>query len=102
MSLIILLVVLIIILVLCRNFASFLYAFAITDILFRILSFVNSQINFESVNNVLNKIPDSIEAMIAADSSGVIYTVLMWVYVVLYLIFVTYLIPTFFRRRKRK
>ena len=77
MSLIILLVILVLILVVCRNFASFLYAFAISDIVLRIIAFINSQLNVASVNNILGKFPNSIEAMIAADSSGVIYTVLM-------------------------
>ncbi len=102
MSLIILLVVLVLILVVCRNFASFLYAFAISDIVLRIIAFINSQLNVASVNNILNKFPNSIEAMIAADSSGVIYTVLMWIYVALYMVFVSYLIPTFFRKRKHR
>lgn len=102
MSLIILLVILVLILVVCRNFASFLYAFAISDIVLRIIAFINSQLNVASVNNILGKFPNSIEAMIAADSSGVIYTVLMWIYVALYMVFVSYLIPTFFRKRKHK
>ena len=102
MSLIVLLVILVLILILCRNFASFLYAFAISDIILRIIAFVNSQLAIASVNNVLNKFTNSIEAMIAADSDGVIYTVLMWIYAVLYMIFVSYLIPTFFRKRKHK
>lgn len=102
MSLIILLVILVLILVVCRNFASFLYAFAISDIVLRIIAFINSQLNVASVNNILGKFPNSIEAMIAADSSGVIYTVLMWIYVALYMVFVSYLIPTFFRKRKHR
>ncbi|MBQ4634077.1 MAG: hypothetical protein IJB71_01875 [Bacilli bacterium] len=102
MSLIILLVILIVILFVCRNFASFLYAFAISDILLRIIAFVNSQIAVASVNNVLSKLPNSIESMIANDSDGIIYTVLMWIYVGLYAIFISYLIPTFFRKRKHR
>lgn len=99
MSLIILVVVLILIVVLCRSFRSFIYAFAISDILLRIIAFISSQVT-GSVHQFLEQIPDSIQSMIAADSRGVLYTVLMWVYVALYIVFVSYLIPGFFRRRR--
>ena len=92
MSLIILVVVLILIVVLCRSFRSFIYAFAISDILLRIIAFISSQVT-GSVHQFLEQIPDSIQSMIAADSRGVLYTVLMWIYVALYIVFVSYLIP---------
>ena len=99
MSLIILVVVLILIVVLCRSFRSFIYAFANSDILLRIIAFISSQVT-GSVHQFLEQIPDSIQSMIAADSRGVLYTVLMWIYVALYIVFVSYLIPGFFRRRR--
>lgn len=99
MSLIILVVVLILIVVLCRSFRSFIYAFAISDILLRIIAFISSQVT-GSVHQFLEQIPDSIQSMIAAASRGVLYTVLMWIYVALYIVFVSYLIPGFFRRRR--
>ena len=99
MSLIILVVVLILIVVLCRSFRSFIYAFAISDILLRIIAFISSQVT-GSVHQFLEQIPDSIQSMIAADSRGVLYTVLMWICVALYIVFVSYLIPGFFRRRR--
>ena len=99
MSLIILVVVLILIVVLCRSFRSFIYAFAISDILLRIIAFISSQVT-GSVHQFLEQIPDSIQSMIAADSRGVLYTVLMWIYGELYIVFVSYLIPGFFRRRR--
>ena len=100
MGLIVLLVVLIIIVVIFRDIRSFLYAFAIADIILRIINFVCSQI--PEVNNLLGSLYPSIGGMITADSTGTLQTVLLWVYAVLYLLFLSYLIPSFFRRKRRK
>ncbi len=100
MGLIILVVILIIILAIFRNVRSFLYAFAIVDILLRIISFVCSQIG--EVNKILGKLPNSIAAMIQAESSGTLETVLMWIYVGLYILFLSYLIPSFFGKKRRR
>lgn len=98
MGLIIVLVLLIIIVALCRDIRSFLYGFAIIDIVLRIIAFTCSQIS--AINNLLGKAPDSIGAMITTESSGTLQTVLLWVYVVLYILFLSYLIPSFFRKRR--
>ncbi len=99
MGLIILVVVLIVILLIFRDFRSFLYAFAISDIILRIINFVCNQI--PEVNKILGKLYSSIEGMIIAESSGTLETVLLWVYAVLYILFLSYLIPSFFRRKRR-
>ena len=99
MGLIILVVILIVILVIFRDVRSFLYAFAISDIILRIINFVCSQIN--EVNNILGKLPSSIESMITSESSGTLETVLLWVYVGLYVLFLSYLIPSFFRKKRK-
>ncbi len=99
MGLIILVVVLIIILVIFRDLRSFLYAFAIADILLRIINFVCAQI--PEVNKLLGKLYPSIEAMITSESSGTLETVLLWVYAILYVLFLSYLIPSFFRIKRK-
>lgn len=98
MGLIIVLVLLIIIVALCRDVRSFLYGFAIIDIVLRIIAFVCTQIT--AVNKLLGEAPDSISAMITSESSGTLQTILLWVYVVLYILFLTYLVPAFFRKRR--
>ena len=100
MGLIILVVVLIIILVIFRDFRSFLYAFAISDIILRIINFVSEQI--PEVKKITGNLYSSIEGMILAESSGTLETVLLWIYVVLYVLFLSYLIPSFFRKKRRK
>ena len=99
MGLIILVLVLIVILVIFRDLRNFLYAFAIVDIFLRIVNFLCNQVN--EINNVLGKLPSSIGAMISSESSGALEQVLLWVYAILYLLFLTYLIPSFFRRIRR-
>jgi len=99
MGLIILVVVLIIIIAIFRDFRSFLYAFAIVDIILRIINFVCGQI--PEVNELLGKIYPSIAGMITAESSGTLETVLLWIYAIIYVLFLSYLIPSFFRRKRR-
>lgn len=99
MGLIILVVVLIAIIAIFRDFRSFLYAFAIADILLRIINFVCNQI--EAVNELLGTLPVSIADMIASESSGTLENVLMWVYVAIYVLFLSYLIPAFFHHKRR-
>ena len=92
-------IVLIIIVALFKDFRSFLYAFAIVDIVLRIINFVCSQI--AEVNDILGNFPASIAGMITAESSGTLETVLLWVYVALYILFLSYLIPSFFRKKRK-
>ena len=100
MGLIILLVILIIIIAIFRNVRSFLYAFAIADIILRIINFVCEQVY--EVDEILGQLPDSVAAMITSESSGTLQTVLLWVYVGLYVLFLSYLIPSFFRKKRKR
>ena len=100
MGLIILIVILIVIAAIFRDFRNFLYAFAIVDIILRIINFVCVQI--PEVNKILGNLPNSIASMITAESSGTLEIALMWIYVILYVLFLTYLIPSFFRKKRKK
>lgn len=100
MGLIILVVILIVILAIFRDLRSFLYAFAIADIVLRIINFICTQ--FAEVNGILGKLPNSVAAMIEAESTGTLETVLLWVYVGLYVLFLSYLIPAFLKKKKRR
>ncbi len=99
MNLIILGVVLIILIFIFKSFRRFLYSFAIVDILLRIIAFINSQLVIAEINNILNKIPSSISDIIKTDSNGIICTILLWIYVALYLTFIFYLVKSFSRKK---
>ena len=98
----IVIIVLLLIVVFCfRRFSSFVYSFAIIDIFLRIVNFIKNNIPIDELKNALNKyFPGSIEHVICGYSSGIIETILMWAYTILYAIFLSYVIKTFIHKKK--
>lgn len=98
----IIIVVLLLIVVLCfRRFSSFVYSFAIIDIFLRIVNFIKNNVPIDELRSALGKyFPGSIEHIVYNYSSGIIETVLMWAYTILYIIFLGYVIKTFMNKKK--
>lgn len=98
----IVIVVLFLIVVFCfRKFSSFVYSFAIIDIFLRIVNFFKNNLPIKDIQNLLSKyFPGSIESVIKSYSSGIIETILMWSYTIIYIIFLSYIIKTFIRKKK--
>ena len=96
----ILLVVLVIVIVFFRKFSSFVYAIAIMDIFFRIMTFIKNH-TVKEVHDLINRyIPESIESIICNHTSGVLETILLWVYVIFFCIFLYYIVSYFISKRK--
>ena len=96
----IVLVLLIVVVIFFRKFSSFVYAFAIIDIFLRILSFIKNN-TVPELHNLIDKyLPESIGAIIGKYTSGIVYTLLMWVYVIIFCIFLSYIISYFIKKRK--
>ena len=71
-----------------RQFSSFVYFIAIADIFLRILTFIGENIPLADVSAVINKyIPKSILGIIGSYTSGLLYTILAWVFIVIMIIF---------------
>ena len=98
----IIIVVLLLIVVLCfRRFSSFVYSFAIIDIFLRIVNFIKNNVPIDELRSALGKyFPGSIEHIVYNYSSGIIETVLMWAYTILYIIFLGYVVKTFMNKKK--
>ena len=96
----IIIVLLIVVIVFFRRFSSFVYAFAIIDIFLRILSFIKYNTVPELKSLIGKYLPESIAAVIGRYSSGVLYTILMWIYVILFIIFLSYITNYFIKKRK--
>lgn len=100
MDLVILIVLLALVVLFFKRFSSFIYFLAITDIFLRIMTFINGQLATFGIYLHLNRyIPASIPSLLNAYSSGILYTVLMWLYVIAIIIFESYIIRTFFRKK---
>ena len=96
----IILVLLIVVVVFFRRFSSFVYSFAIIDIFLRILAFIKYNTVPELKSLIGKYFPESIAAVIARYSSGVLYTILMWAYVIIFIIFLVYINNYFIKKRK--
>ena len=101
MDLIIILVLIIITIIFFRRFSNVVYIICIIDIFLRIISKIEVLLGIKEISNLVNRyLPDSLLAVINSYSSGIINTILVWLYVGIYVIFLYYVVCTFFRKKK--
>jgi len=100
-DLIVLLVLLGIVVFLFRKFSSFVYAVAIIDIFLRIMTFIRDNSVPELKSLIGKYFPESIPGILAEYSNGVFYTILMWIYVGIFTVFLVYITKYFIKKRKR-
>ena len=99
-DLIVVLVLLAIVIFFFRKFSSFVYAFAIIDIFLRILTFLKYNTVPEIKELIGKYFPESIPHIIHNYSHGIVYTILIWVYVIIMAIFLGYVTHYFVHKRK--
>jgi len=81
-----------------KRLEFFVFYIAIVDIFLRIVSFIGD--NIPVINEFLSKIfPSSIGNIIRTYSSGIFETVLLWLLVVVYSIFLFYSIRKFIKKK---
>ncbi len=95
-------VILLLVVIFCfRRFSSFVYAFAIIDIFLRILNFIQNNVPVPELQALIGKyFPNSIEAVICSYTSGIIETIILWAYVIVYAIFLGYIVRIFIHKKK--
>lgn len=94
--------IIIVVLVVCffRKFSSFVYIIGIIDLILRILTLIDMNINWPSVNAFIESyIPNSILAIINNNSTGIINSIAIWVYIICLGIFVYYVFRTFLKKK---
>lgn len=100
MDLVILLVLIGLVIFFFKRFSNVIYFIGIVDILLRIITFAKEQLATGDIYIFISKyIPANIPAILGNYSSGLLYTILLWLYVVTFIIFEFYLIRTFFRKK---
>lgn len=98
-DLIVLIILIILVFIFFRKFSSIVYAIFIIDIFLRALTYIKNNITLLDVKNVINNyIPESIPAILAKYTSGLFYTILIWVYIIFMFIFLGYLVRTFIKK----
>lgn len=83
-----------------RSFSKSVYAFGMIDIFLRLLHFIAQNLGIKEFKRWVSHIfPKSIPAIMDNYTSGVLYTILIWVYIVMMVFFLGYTIRTFIRKR---
>ena len=101
MDLIIILVLIILTIIFFRRFSNVVYIICIIDMFLRIISKIEVLLGIKEISNLVNRyLPDSLLAVINSYSSGIINTILVWLYVGICVIFLYYVVCTFFRKKK--
>lgn len=101
MDLIILVVMIGLVIFFYKKFRNVIYFLGIVEIFFRIIHVVGDMLGFEALNGSINKfVPESILSIFAKYSSGLLYTIIVWIFVILFCIFEYYLIKGFFKKGK--
>lgn len=100
MDLVIVVILLLVVVLAFKTFSSFVYFTAMIDLFFRIFTLIRYNIGIKEVSDFIARyIPESIPAVLAKYSSGVFYTLLIWGYIILMVIFLVYITKTFMRKK---
>lgn len=101
MDLIVIALLIILTVVFFRRFSNVVYVICIIDIFLRILNRLDILLGVPEYSNLVNKyFHNSMLDIIDSYSSGIIYTILSWILLGIYVVFLFYVIRTFFRKKK--
>ncbi len=101
MDLIIIILLVILTIVFFRKLSNVVYVICIIDIFLRIVNRLDLLLGIPEFSNLVNKyLHNSMLDIINSYSSGIINTVLVWLLLGIYVIFLGYIIQTFFRKKK--
>ena len=100
LDLVVVLIVIIFGLVKYKRFSSYVYLFCFSDICFRVLTYVNNNVSLGGVHEFIDKyIPSSIYSVVVKYTTDVVQTVLVWVYVGVFVIFLYYTLQILLKKR---
>ncbi len=100
MDLVILIVLFGLVIFFFKKFSNCIYFLAIVDILLRIITFIKLELLKNELFLFVDKyVPENILNIIGSYSSGLLYTIFVWLYVAAFIIFEFYIIRLFFRRK---
>ena len=100
-DLVVLVVLILIVIMYFRRFSSFVYFVAIVDIFLRILTFIKNNIGLPDLAAVIDKyLPESVLAIVGNYTDGIIYTIIVWAFIVIMSIFLFYNTKFFIKKKK--
>jgi len=94
--------IILLVIVICffRRLSNTVFFVAIVDIFLRILTFLKYNTFSEIKTFIAKYFPESIPGIIGKYAKGDLYTVLVWIYVILMAIFLFYIVRIFIKRKK--
>ncbi len=83
-----------------KKFSSFIYFVASVDMLLRILAFIKVNVPVPELKALIGRyFPESIPAIIDKYTDGIFYTIFIWVYAIIFMIFLFYTMRIFFKKK---
>lgn len=84
-----------------KKFDCYVYFIAIFDMILRILTFIKYNIGLPDVAALIGKyIPENIPAIVGKYLNGTFYTIVVWIYVIFMIIFLSYTIKIFWKKKR--
>lgn len=100
-DLIVLIILILVVVMFFKRFSSFVFFIAIVDITLRILTFIKNNIGLPDVSALIGKyVPESIFGIINKYSAGLVNIILKWAFVIIMIIFLSYIIKIFIHKKK--
>lgn len=100
-DLIVLIILILVVVMFFKRFSSFVFFMAIVDIFLRILTFIKNNIGLRDVSALISKyVPDSVFGIIDKYVDGTINIILKWGFVIIMIIFLSYIIKIFIKKKK--
>ncbi len=98
---IVLIILMLVVIMFFKRFSSFVFFVAIVDMFLRILTFIKYNIGLPDVATIIGKyIPESILAIIDKYTAGLFQTILEWAFIIIMIIFLSYIIKIFIHKKK--
>lgn len=93
-------ILLLVVIFVFRRFSNTVYFIAIVDIFLRILTFIKNNTVPELKTFIAKYFPENIPSIIGRYVKGDLYTIIVWIYVIIMSIFLFYVFRIFIKRRK--
>lgn len=100
-DLVVLIILILIVVMFFKRFSSFVFLMAIIDIFLKIMTYIKYNIRLKDLSYVIGKyLPESIFDIIHKYTNGLVSTILEWCFVGIMVIFLSYIIKIFIRKKK--
>ena len=99
----VLIVLMIVVIMFFKRFSSFVFFIAIVDIFLRILTFIKNNIGLSDLSALIDKyLPENIIDIIDKYSNSIplLNTILRWSFIIIMIIFLSYIIKIFIHKKK--